>query len=45
MKEEQDMHKIPPFLWFDSQAEKAAIFHTSIFENSKIDSFKVLVDA
>jgi predicted 3-demethylubiquinone-9 3-methyltransferase (glyoxalase superfamily) len=27
--------KITPFLWFDSQAEEAAQFYTSIFKNSK----------
>mgnify|MGYP001328643701 CR=1 FL=1 len=27
---------ITPFLWFDSQAEEAAAFYTSIFPNSKI---------
>ncbi|MDZ4817689.1 MAG: VOC family protein [Planctomycetota bacterium] len=30
------MQKITPFLWFDSQAEEAAKFYTSIFPNSKI---------
>ena len=30
------MHKITPFLWFDTQAEEAAKFYTSIFKNSKI---------
>ena len=29
-------HRINPFLWFDSQAEEAARFYTSIFANSKI---------
>jgi predicted 3-demethylubiquinone-9 3-methyltransferase (glyoxalase superfamily) len=28
--------KITPFLWFDGQAEEAANFYTSIFENSRI---------
>lgn len=28
--------KITPFLWFDSQAEDALNFYTSIFENSRI---------
>jgi predicted 3-demethylubiquinone-9 3-methyltransferase (glyoxalase superfamily) len=28
--------KITPCLWFDSQAEEAARFYTSIFKNSKI---------
>ena len=30
------MQKITPFLWFDSNAEEAANFYTSIFKNSKI---------
>jgi predicted 3-demethylubiquinone-9 3-methyltransferase (glyoxalase superfamily) len=30
------MQKITPFLWFDSNAEEAAQFYTSIFKNSKI---------
>jgi predicted 3-demethylubiquinone-9 3-methyltransferase (glyoxalase superfamily) len=30
------MQKITPFLWFDNQAEEAALFYTSIFKNSKI---------
>ena len=29
--------RITPCLWFDSQAEEAAKFYTSIFKNSKID--------
>src|ERR1700676_161882 len=28
--------KIPPFLWFDHQAEEAVGFYTSIFKDSKI---------
>jgi predicted 3-demethylubiquinone-9 3-methyltransferase (glyoxalase superfamily) len=28
--------KITPFLWFDTQAEQAAEFYTSIFKNSRI---------
>jgi predicted 3-demethylubiquinone-9 3-methyltransferase (glyoxalase superfamily) len=32
------MPNIQPFLWFDSQAEEAAKFYTSIFKNSKINS-------
>ena len=28
--------KIVPFLWFDTQAEEAATFYTSLFENSRI---------
>ena len=30
------MQKISPFLWFDSNAEEAANFYVSIFEDSKI---------
>lgn len=30
--------KITPCLWFDSQAEEAALFYTSVFKNSGIDS-------
>ena len=32
------MQKITPFLWFDSKAEEATNFYTSIFKNSKIMS-------
>jgi predicted 3-demethylubiquinone-9 3-methyltransferase (glyoxalase superfamily) len=32
------IQKITPFLWFDSQAEEAVSFYTSIFSNSKIVS-------
>ena len=28
--------KVTPFLWFDGNAEEAALFYTLIFENSKI---------
>lgn len=30
------MQKISPFLWFDSQAEEAANFYTSVFKKSKV---------
>ena len=30
------MHKITPCLWFDTQAEEAATFYTSVFKNSRI---------
>jgi predicted 3-demethylubiquinone-9 3-methyltransferase (glyoxalase superfamily) len=30
------MQKISPFLWFDTNAEEAANFYTSIFKNSEI---------
>jgi predicted 3-demethylubiquinone-9 3-methyltransferase (glyoxalase superfamily) len=29
-------HKITPCLWFDTEAEEAASFYTSVFENSRI---------
>ena len=35
-KEENQMQKITPFLWFDGKAEEAANFYVSIFKNSKI---------
>ena len=34
--EENQMKKIIPFLWFDSEAEQAAKFYVGIFKNSKI---------
>jgi predicted 3-demethylubiquinone-9 3-methyltransferase (glyoxalase superfamily) len=33
-----NMQKITPFLWFDKEAEDAANFYVSVFENSKIVS-------
>jgi predicted 3-demethylubiquinone-9 3-methyltransferase (glyoxalase superfamily) len=30
------MPKVTPFLWFDTQAEEAATFYTSIFKNSRV---------
>lgn len=30
------MQKITPFLWFDTQAEEAMNFYTSIFKNSRV---------
>jgi predicted 3-demethylubiquinone-9 3-methyltransferase (glyoxalase superfamily) len=30
------MQKITPFLWFDTQAEEAVQFYTSIFKNAKV---------
>ncbi len=32
--------KITPFMWFESQAEEAMHFYTSVFPNSKIVSIK-----
>ncbi|MFB6457850.1 VOC family protein [Chitinophaga sp. Hz27] len=32
------MQKITPFLWFDTQAEEAANFYTSVFKNSRVVS-------
>jgi predicted 3-demethylubiquinone-9 3-methyltransferase (glyoxalase superfamily) len=31
-----EMKKITPFLWFDTQAEEAMNFYTSIFKNSRV---------
>ena len=39
------MQKISPFLWYDTQAEEAANFYTSIFKNSKINSISRYGDA
>ena len=39
------MQKITTFLWFDSQAEEAAKFYTSIFKNSKIETVTRYGDA
>lgn len=32
------MSRITPFLWFDTQAEEAMTFYTSVFRNSRIGS-------
>lgn len=37
--------KITPYLWFDTQAEEAAQFYTSIFPNSKIGEIQHRGDA
>ncbi len=34
----KSLQKITPFLWFDHQAEEAARFYTSVFENSRIEA-------
>lgn len=39
------MQKITPFLWFDSNAEEAINFYTSIFKNSKVISISRYGDA
>jgi predicted 3-demethylubiquinone-9 3-methyltransferase (glyoxalase superfamily) len=39
------MPKITPFLWFDTQAEEAARFYTSVFNNSKITKITRYGDA
>jgi predicted 3-demethylubiquinone-9 3-methyltransferase (glyoxalase superfamily) len=36
--------KLTPFLWFDGNAEDAINFYTSIFNNSKINSFSRMPD-
>jgi predicted 3-demethylubiquinone-9 3-methyltransferase (glyoxalase superfamily) len=35
-KERNKMHKITPFLWFDTEAEEAMNLYVSIFKNSKV---------
>jgi predicted 3-demethylubiquinone-9 3-methyltransferase (glyoxalase superfamily) len=37
-REEHEMQKITPFLWFNDNAEEAMNFYVSIFKNSKIMS-------
>jgi predicted 3-demethylubiquinone-9 3-methyltransferase (glyoxalase superfamily) len=39
------MQKISPFLWFDNEAEEAARFYTSLFEDSKLGSARRYGDA
>ena len=39
------MSKITPFLWFDTQAEEAAEFYTSVFGNSRVLSVNRYGDA
>jgi predicted 3-demethylubiquinone-9 3-methyltransferase (glyoxalase superfamily) len=34
----KSLHKITPFLWFDHEAEEAARFYTTVFENSRIEA-------
>ena len=31
------MQKIRPYLWFDSQAEEAAEFYVSLFDDSRVE--------
>jgi predicted 3-demethylubiquinone-9 3-methyltransferase (glyoxalase superfamily) len=35
-KEQNEMKKITPFLWFDTEAEEAMNLYISIFKNSKV---------
>jgi predicted 3-demethylubiquinone-9 3-methyltransferase (glyoxalase superfamily) len=35
-KEQNEMKKITPFLWFDTEAEEAMNLYVSIFKNSKV---------
>lgn len=39
------MHRITPFLWFDSQAEEAMNFYVSIFKNSRVGNVTRYGDA
>jgi predicted 3-demethylubiquinone-9 3-methyltransferase (glyoxalase superfamily) len=36
LKEQSEMPKITPFLWFDGQAEQAMNFYASIFRNAQV---------
>lgn len=36
-KQNSDIQRITPFIWFDDNAEEAARFYTSVFNNSSID--------
>ena len=38
-------HKIVPNLWFDTEAEEAATFYTSVFENARIVTVTHYTDA
>ena len=38
------MQKVCPFLWFDSEAEQAAKFYTSVFKNSKVGKITYYAD-
>ncbi|OJF92416.1 VOC family protein [Alkalibacterium sp. 20] len=38
------MKRITPYLWFDTEAEEAADFYISLFDNSKITGIYVLED-
>ena len=38
MKLNTMVNQIIPCLWFDNQAEEAANFYTSVFDNSKIEN-------
>lgn len=38
LSEANDMQKITPFLWFDTEAEAAAKFYVSLFKDAKIVS-------
>lgn len=37
------LQKITPYLWFDHQAEEAALFYCSIFKNSKVISSSPMI--
>ncbi len=44
-KDQSQVQRITPFLWFNGNAEEAMNFYTSIFKNSKIDSVSRYGDA
>lgn len=39
------MQKITPFLWYDSNAEEAVNFYTTVFKNSKVGTLTKYNDA
>jgi predicted 3-demethylubiquinone-9 3-methyltransferase (glyoxalase superfamily) len=44
MKEEANMQKITPHLWFDKEADEASKFYMSLFEGSKLKNKTILND-
>lgn len=38
------MHKVSTCLWFDNQAEEAAVFYVSLFANSSIVDTKYYLE-
>jgi hypothetical protein len=44
-RQDDDMQKITPFLWFDHQAEEAAHWYAGIFKRSKVTTIARYGDA